>query len=50
MTIRELKKIISNLPEEALLQVDFREVNEVKSITVCYSVDGRVRLILSTLE
>ena len=50
MTICELKKIISNLPEETILLVEVETLDEVKTIDVQYHADGRVQLFLSTWE
>ena len=50
MTIRELKKIISTLPEETVLQLGEDELNNVKNIVVQFHEDGRTRLVFSDLE
>lgn len=50
MTIRELKKIISNLPEETILLVEERDINDVATIEIQHHADGRVHLIFSALE
>ena len=50
MTIRELKKIISNLPEDTILLVEERDINEVETIEVQHHADGRTHLIFSALE
>ena len=50
MTICELKKIISNLPEETILLVDARDVSDVETVEIQYHSDGRVHLIFSDSE
>lgn len=50
MTIKELKEIISNLPEETVLLVEENDVNDVETVEVQFHSDGRVHLIFSALE
>jgi hypothetical protein len=50
MTIRELKEIISNLPETTILLIEETDINDVETVNVQYHSDGRVHLILSSLE
>jgi hypothetical protein len=50
MTIRDLKKIISTLPENTVLLIEETDVNDVETINVQYHSDGRVHLIFSALE
>ena len=50
MTIKELKKIISNLPEETTILIEDRDINEVETVEVQYHSDGRTHLIFSALE
>lgn len=50
MTIKELKTIISNLPDETILLVEQEDVLDVETITVQHHPDGRVHLIFSALE
>lgn len=46
MTVRELKEIIKNLPEETVILIDAEDIYDAESITVQYHSDGRVHLIL----
>ena len=49
MTVKELKQILNNVPEDAILLVtgtDY-EVTDVENISVEYHSDGRVRVIFS---
>jgi hypothetical protein len=50
MTIRDLKKIISNLPETTILLIEETDINDVETVNVQYHSDGRVHLIFSALE
>ena len=50
MTICDLKKIISNLPEDTILLVDARDINDVETVEIQYHSDGRVHLIFSDSE
>ena len=50
MTINELKKIISNLPEETIILIEESDINEVETVEVQYHSDGRTHLIFSVLE
>ena len=50
MTIKELKKIISNLPEETTILIEESDINEVETVEVQYHSDGRTHLIFSALE
>jgi hypothetical protein len=50
MTIRELKEIISNLPETAILLIEETDINDVETINIQIHSDGRTHLILSALE
>ena len=50
MTIKELKKIISNLPEETTILIEESDINEVETVEVQYHSDGRTHLIFSVLE
>ena len=50
MTIRELKKIISSLPEDTILLVEEHDIGDVETIEIQYHADGRTHLIFSTLE
>ena len=50
MTVKELKQIISNLPDETLLLLEQEDVLDVETITVHYHPDGRTHIIFSTYE
>ena len=50
MTIKELKEIISNLPEDTTILIEDNDVNDVGTISVEFHSDGRKHLIFSTLE
>ena len=50
MTIKQLKEIISNLPEETILLVEQDDVLDVESIQIQYHDDGRTHIIFSSLE
>ena len=51
MTIKQLKEIISNLPESTVLLIDGSdEINDVETVHVQYHADGRIHLIFSSQE
>ena len=50
MTIKELKEIILNLPDETIILVEENDINDVETINIQYHSDGRTHLILSALE
>lgn len=50
MTIKELKEIISNLPEETVILIEENDINDVETINIQIHSDGRTHLILSALE
>lgn len=50
MTIKELKEIILNLPDETIILIEDEDINEVETIDVQYHSDGKTHLILSALE
>ena len=50
MTIKELKKIISNLPENTVVLIESKETAEVETVSVQFHSDGRKHLIFSTVE
>lgn len=49
MTIKELKEIVFNLPDNAVVFVQDSKVSEVEHISVVLFSDGRKRLIFSSL-
>ena len=50
MTIKELKKIISNLPDTTVILIEETDINDVETINIQIHSDGRSHLILSALE
>lgn len=50
MTIKELKEIISTLPEETIILIEELDINDVETVNLQYHADGRTHLILSALE
>ena len=50
MSIKELKEFISNLPEETIILIEETDVSDVETVNIQYHSDGRIHLILSTLE
>ena len=50
MSIKELKEIISMLPEETVILIEETDINDVETINIQIHSDGRTHLILSALE
>ncbi len=50
MTIKQLKEIISNLPDETPVLISTEDIYNTETITVEYHSDGRQHLILSNVE
>lgn len=50
MTVKELRAIISTLPDETLLMLEQDDVCDVETIIVEHHPDGRKRIIFSTNE
>ena len=50
MTIKDLKEIIFNAPEDAIVTLDTEDVYDLESVSIQYHSDGRVHLILSRDE
>ena len=50
MTIKELKKIISTLPESTIILIEENDINEVETVNIQLHSDGRSHLILSAFE
>lgn len=50
MTIKQLKEIISNLPDETPIIISTEDIYNVETINVEYHSDGRQHLILSNVE
>lgn len=50
MSIKELKEIISSLPEETIILIEETDINDVETVNIQIHSDGRTHLILSALE
>lgn len=50
MTIKELKEIISNLPNKTIILIEETDINEIETINIQIHSDGRTHLIFSALE
>ncbi len=50
MTIKNLKEIILNLPEEATILIEENDIYEVETIDIQIHSDSRTHLIFSALE
>lgn len=50
MKIKELKEIISNLPDETIVLIEDSDISEVETINIQIHLDGRSHLIFSALE
>ena len=50
MTIKELKEIILNLPDNTVILIEETDTNEVETIDIQIHSDGRSHLIFSALE
>lgn len=50
MTIEQLKKIISNLPDETPILIDADDTYYVQTAMVEHHSDGRIYLLLSNAE
>lgn len=50
MTTKQLKQIISNLPDDAIVLVEAPEISDTQHIDVVYHSDGRIHVIISSLE
>ena len=50
MTIKDLKEIISNLPDEMPILISTEDVYDAETVMVEYHSDGRLYLILSNME
>lgn len=50
MTIKQLKEIISNLPDETPVLISTEDIYNVETVFVEYHSDGRQHLILSNVE
>ena len=50
MTIKELKELISNLPEKMVVLIEESDINDIERIMIEYHSDGRMHLTLSALK
>lgn len=51
MTIKELKSIISSLPDETYVLIDLEDkYNDVETVITEHHSDGRTHIIFSTVE
>ena len=50
MTIKDLKEIVSILPDNAIVFVEDSKVSEIESTSIVLFSDGRKRLIFSALS
>lgn len=50
MTIKELKEIISTLPDKTIVLIEETDINDVETINIQYHADNRTHLIFSALE
>lgn len=50
MTIAELKKILDNAPEDAIVLIDATDIDDVESVIIEHHADGRVHVVLRSLE
>ena len=50
MTIKNLKEIISNLPNDTVLLIEDSDIEEVETIKIQIRSNGKTYLILSALE
>ena len=50
MTIKELKLIIEDLLEDAVILIEETDVKDVETVNIQLHSDGRSHLILSALE
>lgn len=50
MTIKELKEIFQNLPEDAIVLLSAEDIYDIETVIIEKHRDGRVHLILSSDE
>ena len=50
MKIKELKEIISNLPDDTLILLSTEDTYDLETAIIEYHSDGRIHLVLSNLE
>lgn len=49
MTIFELKKILENAPNDAIVLIEDADINDLENVSIQYHADGRVHVTLSSL-
>ena len=50
MTVKQLKEIVSNLPDETPILISTEDIYEVETISIEYHSDGRQHIVLSNVE
>jgi hypothetical protein len=50
MKIKELKEIISNLPDDTLILLSTEDTYDLETAIIEYHSDGRLHLVLSNME
>lgn len=50
MNIKELKQIISNLPEETIILIEETDINSVGTVNIQFHSNGESHLVFSTSE
>lgn len=50
MTVKDLKEIINNLPDETPVLISTEDIYDAETVMVEYHSDGRIHLILSNVE
>lgn len=50
MTIKQLKEIISNLPDDTVAMIEWSDLYEIKMATVIIHSDGRKHITFSAME
>lgn len=51
MTIKQLKEIIANLPDETYVLIDLEDkYNDVETVIVEHHSDGRTHIVFSSIE
>lgn len=50
MTLAELKKILQTTPDDAIVLIEDADINDLETVSVQHHADGRIHVILSTLE
>lgn len=50
MTVKELREILSTIPDDTTVLIEQEDVSEIGMIVIQYHADGRMHVILSSLE